>query len=266
MDLSAHDRRQLLAGIAATGYEASLAQLRAILLDQDARAQYRDGLADAREDFYVRVLEGELAIAGEIQELTAGLGNALSLITKEAYARATVVEAEAVSRTDMRVEMDELSAAAREELRVWVDDSSGVAWRTTGLEVALDGDGQTPGITARLGTVETAIADPVTGIVARIDGLDVIIDGDEQTPGISARLGTAEAAIGDAAQGTGLAGQVDVIETTVNDPETGVAATATALDTLITSIGPEGETLAVDIQTLSVSDSTNNGMAKHWDD
>lgn len=233
LEIAASDRRQLSAGITEARSEASLANLRSQLLDHVARAQFWAGMADAREDFYARVNEGEAVTAGALSELTAGLAGAISLVTAERIARVLAGEAEAAARLLLSVALTQAEADLAQEALVRA-------------------------------TENTATAQFITEATARIEDAEAGVVGNA-----TAHQGLATTVVAQDDAITTLAGRSDSLEATVNDATTGVGATATALGSVITQVSDhEGDlsALVADVTRLSVSDSTNLVPGGHVSD
>ncbi|WP_323780176.1 hypothetical protein [Thalassovita sp.] len=215
---AANSRRQLTAGISQAGEEAALAALRALLFDHGGREALQAALAVARSDFYARVTDGEEATAGSVEELTVGLGDAVSQIVTERIARVTALQAEALAREALAVTLGEAEAAITSEQLARANADSALSGRIDTVEASAGANA------AAITSEQVARADADSALSGRIDTV-------EATSGANAAAITSEQTARANAD-SALSGRVDTVETTVGS----ISATVTQQETAITTL------------------------------
>ncbi|CUH67962.1 hypothetical protein TG4357_03309 [Thalassovita gelatinovora] len=215
---AANSRRQLTAGISQAGEDAALAALRALLFDHGGREALQAALAVARSDFYARVTDGEEATAGSIEELTVGLGDAVSQIVTERIARVTALQAEALAREALAVSLGDAEAAITSEQVARADADSALSGRVDTVEASAGANA------AAITSEQVARASADSALSGRVDTV-------EATAGANAAAITSEQTARANAD-SALSGRVDTVEATVGSISATVTQQATAITTL----------------------------------
>ncbi|MDF1804062.1 hypothetical protein [Thalassovita sp.] len=257
LEVAASDRRQITASVVEADAAGATASLRALLGDASAREALHMGMADARDDFYARVREGEEAIAGQLVELTAALGDAVALVTQEVLARTSAVDAEATARLILAAELADAQAALISEQTARASADAAAAGRLDAVEVSV-GDN-----VAGIATETQARTDADSALAGQISTVQAATDA-------NAAAITAETVARTDAD-TALAGQITTVQAASDANATAITSEALArvgadsalgvrLDTIEATTAANAAAISSEITARTDADSALAGQ------